>query len=131
MSCFMRATFGVGTLVEADTPQTWDALYARAFDAHGDTRSEALVGLARRKDARVLEPLIRELDSDSVGRLAVEAAEAIGDPRLYPALASLKSRWGPNGPDAALLEEALAKCRPTQVPQAWELRADGRRNACK
>jgi hypothetical protein len=89
----MRATFGFGTLVEADTLETRDALYARAFDAHGDTRGEALVGLARRKDARVLEPLIRELDSDSVGRLAVEPAEAIGDPHLYPALASPKSRW--------------------------------------
>jgi len=108
------ATFGIGTQVEADTPEIRDALYARTSDVDGDTRGEALVGLARRKDARVLEPLIRELAPDSVGRLALEAVEAIGDPRLYPALAMLKSRWAADSADADLLEDALAKCRPGQ-----------------
>jgi hypothetical protein len=77
-----------------------------------------MVGLARRKDARVLESLNRELASDYVGRLAVEAAEAIGDPRLYPALASLKSRWAPDGPDAKVLEDALAKCSLGKLPDS-------------
>jgi HEAT repeat protein len=106
------ATFAIGSLIQADTPEIRDALYARTTDAHGDTRGEALVGLARRKDGRAVETLIRKLESDSPGRLALEAAEAIGDSRLYPSLAKLKSRWPANGLDAKLLEDALAKCRP-------------------
>jgi len=57
--------------VEADTPEIRDALCDHTSNAHTETRGEAMVGLARRKDARVLESLNRELASDYVGRLAV------------------------------------------------------------
>jgi hypothetical protein len=70
----------------------------------------------------MLEPLIRELSSDSVGLLALEAAEAIGDPCLYPTLVSLKSWWATDGKDAELLEAALAKCSPEQTSLIWPLR---------
>jgi hypothetical protein len=59
----------------------------------------------------VFELLMRELGSDCVGRFAVEAAKAMGDPLLYSPLARLKSQWAPDRPDAVLLDDALAKRR--------------------
>ena len=79
------ATFALGTQVEAvDTPELRDALVARLTDTDDDTRAEAIVGLARRGDRRMLPALREELASGSVGRLAVEAAALIGDPGLHP-----------------------------------------------
>jgi len=106
------ATFALGTLIDADTPEIRDALVARTSDGDDDTRGEALVGLARRKDARVIEPLARELSNKDVGRLSVEAAEAVGDQRLHPLLVRLRDRWAADSPDAHLLEDALASCAP-------------------
>ena len=48
------------------------------------------MGLAIRKDERVINPLIAELKSGCVGMLAVEAAKFIGDARLHRALIDLK-----------------------------------------
>jgi HEAT repeat protein len=106
------ATFSLGTIVRTDTPEIREALLARTLDRHDETRGEGLVGLALRKDQRVIEPLISDLSSGNVGRLTLEAAEAIGDPRLYPALVELKSCCAPDAPNAALLEDALASCAP-------------------
>jgi HEAT repeat protein len=107
------ATFGIGSLVDADTAEIRSALAARISDARAETRGEALVGLARRKDDRAVEPLIRELRSESVGQLVLEAAETMGDSRLCSALARLKSEWRADHPHARLLEDALAKCCAT------------------
>jgi len=105
------ATFGLGTLTNSDTTEMRDALFARLSDSHDNTRGEALFGLAKRHDSRVIEPLLKQLSLRNVGRLLLEAAEAIGDSRLYPALSSLKpSEY--DGSDAVLLADALAKCRP-------------------
>jgi HEAT repeat protein len=106
------ATFGLGTQTDADTPEIRDALFARTSDHDDDTRGEALVGLARRKDPRVIEPLTQELSSGCIGRLAVEAAESIGDPRLFPLLSKLRNIWATDDPDAQLLEDAIASCAP-------------------
>lgn len=93
------STFGLGSQIETDTPAIRDALWQRLtqedFD-DGETYEiygEALVGLANRKDERVIEPLIKELTSDLVGEPAIEAAEAIGDPRLCNALVELQEWW--------------------------------------
>ncbi len=106
------ATFALGTMTPADTPEIREALLARASDIHDETRGEGLVGLALRKDQRVIELLISELSSGNAGRLTLEAAEAIGDPRLYPALVELKSCCSTDAPNAALLEDALSSCAP-------------------
>src|SRR4029077_14951716 len=71
------ATFALGSQAEADTPELREALVSRLADEDDDTRGEALVGLARRGDWRVLTALRRELESGSVGSLAVEAAALI------------------------------------------------------
>jgi HEAT repeat protein len=106
------ATFALGTVLPVDTPEIREALLARASDLHEEARGEGLVGLALRKDERVIEPLILELSSGTAGRLTLEAAEAIADPRLYPALVELKSLCSADAPNAALLEDALASCAP-------------------
>jgi HEAT repeat protein len=106
------ATFALGTMISADTPQIRQALFARVSDPHDETRGEGLVGLALRKDPGVIEPLIADLSSGNAGRLTLEAAEAIGDPRLYPALVELRSCCSDDSPNAALLEDALASCAP-------------------
>lgn len=101
------ATFELGSILDdIDTPLLRDALFARTEDPDDDTRGEALVGLARRKDERVIEPLIRELRSPNVGSLAVDAAHLMADSRLCAPLIDLKAEIG----DDSEVEEALASC---------------------
>jgi hypothetical protein len=71
-------------------------------------RKIGLVGLARRKDERVIDPLIHELSGDEVLDIAVEAAAELGDPRCYPALLRLRERYGCEG----YMETALRQCAP-------------------
>ncbi|MFO1000938.1 MAG: HEAT repeat domain-containing protein [Planctomycetaceae bacterium] len=101
------ATFALGTLFESDTPQIRDALFDRIADGHDDTRGEALLGLARRKDSRVVDALIAELGSDHVGTLAIEAAEALASPALCQHLLRLRPWWDV---DPQLLARAIAVC---------------------
>lgn len=103
------ATFALGTQVEADTPGLREALVERLADPDDDTRAEAIVGLARRGDRRVLPALREELGSDSVGTLAVEAAALIGEPDLYPLLVALRDWWDLDGESLA---EAIRACSP-------------------
>jgi HEAT repeat protein len=106
------ATFALGSQLELDTTAIREALIGRLNDPHDDTRGEALVGLARRGDPRVVEPLLRELTADLVRVYAVEAAGLLRDPRLYPALSSIQNR-GPHGTYFdRVLAEAVARCKP-------------------
>jgi HEAT repeat protein len=85
------ATFGLGTLSDADGPDVRAALLARAEDVHHEARAEALFGLAVRHDPRAVPHLIRALQSPLVGGLEVDAAAAAADPRLLPALWALRN----------------------------------------
>jgi hypothetical protein len=105
------ATFGLGQQLDADTPSLREALIERLTDSDEEARGEALIGLARRGDARLIPALINELESESVGTLAVEAAELIADPQLYSALVALRDCWDVN---ADLLEAAILACSPRQ-----------------
>ena len=98
------ATFALGTLLEIDTKQIRDALVDRLGDPDFDTRGEALVGLAQRKDERVIVALKAELKSDCIGCLAIEAAERIAAKELYPLLVDLRGWWDI---DIDLLERAI------------------------
>ena len=88
------ATFGLGTMENVDTPLLREALVRRLDDTNAEIRGEALVGLARRKDRRVVEPLRKELAAEDVSILAVEAAEAFGDPSMVPLLSALRDSSG-------------------------------------
>ncbi len=103
------ATVALGTQCETDSPAIRDALADRLTDTDDDTRCEALVGLARRGDRRVLPDLQKELACESVSTLAIEAAALIGEPRLITELIALRERW--NG-DKDLLEQAIRACSP-------------------
>lgn len=103
------ATFGIGTLSELDTPEIREALFARLSDPDFDTRGEALIGLAQRRDSRVISALKQELASGCVGSLAVEAASLMPSPELYPELIELQEWWDVSPYE---LEKAIDVCRP-------------------
>jgi HEAT repeat protein len=108
------ATFGLGTLSDADGPDVRAALLARAEDACRETRAEALFGLAVRRDTRAVPHLIRALESLTAGGLEVDAAAAFGDPRLLPALWALQ-RAG--GTDEMRLRRAIDRCSGRDRPR--------------
>jgi HEAT repeat protein len=92
------ATFGLGTLAPADTPELRDALVARLGDEHAQTRLEAVHGLALRGDKRAVEAALELLATAEDGEptavwrrmelreTAKRLAEATGDPRFEPYL---------------------------------------------
>jgi HEAT repeat protein len=106
------ATFALGSLIDVDTPEIRAALLARISDEDEATRGEALVGLARRKDPRVIGPLLKDLqryqDAEYPG-YSLEAAEEIADARLLPILMTLKQA---GGPDDTSFDEAIRRCSP-------------------
>jgi HEAT repeat protein len=108
------ATFGLGSQIDSDTPAIRASLVARLTDEDADTRGEALVGLARRQDQRMIEPLLKDLEDGYAGSLLVEAAAQIGDPRVYPALLRLRERWEGDKENWRYreLEEAIARYQP-------------------
>lgn len=108
------ATFGLGTLMEADTPEIREALLERAEDSDFETRGEALLGLAKRGAPGALGLVIDALEAEVVGALAIEAAWELGsagvaDAELWSALVALASWWDVN---EDLLAQAISACEP-------------------
>lgn len=104
------ATMGLGSITEKDDDAIRDALAARLDDPEGDTAGEALLGLALRKDARALRPLLTRLE-DGPGNLIVEAAGALGSPDALPALRRLKAEgWDEGDPRPTVLDDAIEAC---------------------
>lgn len=104
------ATFGLGSQIVADTPEIREALFARLSDSDEMTRGEALVGLAKRKDRRIIEPLIEELAGflcAEYGEYSLQAAEEIADARLLPTLLRLKHSTNPQD---ETFDEAIRRC---------------------
>jgi HEAT repeat protein len=98
----------------ADSIDIREALWARIDDGGGETRGEALVGLARRKDPRARDQILQRL-SDNPGNLIVEAAAELGDPNLYPELLRLRNEhWQEHNSRPSVLDEALTSCRPIE-----------------
>jgi HEAT repeat protein len=69
------ATFGLGVLGDLDSREIRDALYRGMNDPSRDVREESLVGLAKRKDQRVLPVLIAELNEPEISLRVTDAAE--------------------------------------------------------
>lgn len=80
------ATFALGTLQTVDTESVRELLWENINDPDSDVRGEALVGLAQRRDARVLAPLIACLEGDDCQVYALDAAELMADPVLLAPL---------------------------------------------
>src|SRR5205085_2509427 len=102
------ATFGLGSLIDIDTPAIREALLGRVKDDVAEIRGEALVGLACRQDSRAIPFIVKELSASTVTSLAVEAAAEAADQTLVPALLKLAPRWKL---DADLLQTAINNCR--------------------
>ncbi|MBW8682881.1 HEAT repeat domain-containing protein [Chitinophaga rhizophila] len=83
------ATYSLGAVITRNNKVIREALYARIHDQDEDTRLEAIAGLAIRKDPRVRELIIKELQTGEAGTLLFEAMTALGDPALLPALKQL------------------------------------------
>ena len=74
------ATFSLGSQTTQDTPAIREALWRRVNDKHEETRHEAILGLAIRKDARIKEILKKELENIDVhSSLLLEAIEELND----------------------------------------------------
>jgi HEAT repeat protein len=68
------ATFGLGVLSQADSTEIREALVRRLNDSNENVREEAMVGLASRKDHRVLAHLRASLEQPTVTDRVIEAA---------------------------------------------------------
>ena len=79
------ATFYIGRS-ERNNKTIREALWARINDKHRDTRLEAIVGLAIRKDSRINDVIKREIIDGEYGTLLFEAIIEIGDKQFLPLL---------------------------------------------
>ena len=70
------AVFGLGVQGDVDSPEIREALFRCLDDANVDVREEALVGLAKRQDRRVLPTLRTMLDEPELRVRVAEAATA-------------------------------------------------------
>jgi HEAT repeat protein len=105
------ATFGLGQQIDTDTEVIREALFARIDDPDEQTRGEAMSGLAKRKDERVFQIVLDQLEKMAYWVLPLEAAESLADPRLLPALYHFKEQWqGEKDWRYSTLEEAIAAC---------------------
>ena len=86
------ATFELGVISEADTPEIRNALFERLSEIDHEIRGEALIGLAKRADVRVLQPLIKELSGEFHGAWCIEATRKMKSAELKPLLVNLKNR---------------------------------------
>ena len=68
------ATFGVGTLSSCDSPEIREALFRRLDDTNTDVRQEAMAGLGKRADERVVRFLLETLDRPPVSDCVIEAS---------------------------------------------------------
>jgi hypothetical protein len=112
------ATFRLGRQVLCDGMELRACLWTRLSDSDFDTRTEALLGLARRHDSRIVPDLIEALEGEEVSRSMVEAAAILADQRLSTALEQLATRWST---DETLLEQARRRCNPDFMAQQLAL----------
>lgn len=80
------ATFGLGTQIERNNTNIREALWERVNDKHQETKLEAIVGLAKRKDKRVNDIIRREIIGGEYGTLLFEAIIETQDKEFLPLL---------------------------------------------
>jgi HEAT repeat protein len=97
------ATFGLGCESRDDIPEIREALAARLDDKDFETRGEAVLGLAQRKDPRVIATIQKELESDSIGTLILRAIEEMPQPSFIQPL----ERWLAKNPGDEDISAAL------------------------
>lgn len=103
------ATFGLGQ-GDADSPGLRDALAERLRDEDDEVRAEAIAGLARRHDTRVLDALVDALRAREATPQIFEACEAMADVRLVPELLYLRLLSADKPDTVAAIDAAIAQC---------------------
>jgi HEAT repeat protein len=68
------ATFAIGTLSKLDSLELREALVSGLSDPYEDVKEEAISGLARLKDRRVLPALLSALGESPVAETMIDAA---------------------------------------------------------
>lgn len=116
------ATFGLGALgglEKMDSPYIREALIKRLDDSYLDAHGEAMVGLAMRKDVRVIDIIQRELRGKNPSTFALDAAYEYGNPIFYPALRKLWRGIRSHGKTHSIwctnLKYALKTCAPRKM----------------
>lgn len=71
------ATFGLGSMYTADTPEIREMLMERASDSNLEVRGEAILGLALRGDPRAEALVATEIANRRAGTLVLEAADLV------------------------------------------------------
>jgi len=84
------AMFGLGSQTDLDNSKIRNALIDGLNETDSEIRGEALVGLAKRKDPRAYNAILKEWELENISILSLEAAEELGDPKLLPGLYDLK-----------------------------------------
>jgi HEAT repeat protein len=121
------ATSNLETQVHLDSPEIRAALLARLDDENAETRAEALYGLAKRKDARVVPAVLREFEASS--------SEASASSELFDALAALPGYGlalalqnmaddADYGGDREELQRAIEQCEAYAARGELELEAE-------
>lgn len=106
------ATFALARVIHTNTPELRNALFANLKDASLQIRSEALFGLAQRRDGRIMPVLAAALDNEHPHELALQAAALMSDRNLCELLlraAQHADHWSPAEQEA--LVEALRACQ--------------------
>ena len=101
------ATFSLGSIGECDSTAIREALLARLSDSDDEVRGEAMVGLARRKDARAVSAILTALGNEHVLNLAIEAAEEMPRSEFLPHLEELLAKH----PEDEDIQRAVEACR--------------------
>lgn len=80
------ATFGIGTQIERNNKSIREALWHRVNDKHQETKLEAIVGLALRKDVRINEIIKIELHNGEYSTLLFDAIIETKNKEFLPLL---------------------------------------------
>jgi len=80
------STFGLGRQIEVHSESINKALWRRVSDKHQETRYEAIIGLAKRRDDRVLPIIAQELEKGEFGTLLLTAVLASEKVEFIPLL---------------------------------------------
>ncbi|VAV95075.1 hypothetical protein MNBD_ALPHA08-2050 [hydrothermal vent metagenome] len=116
------ATFGLGSQCDKDSKEIRQGLFERLYDVDDDTHLEAVGGLARRGDKRVVPALIKRFEEEQaqdewqVANAWLEAAAEIAAPELLPVLLAMAPRYDE---DDFWLDLAIRRCQ-------GEIEPDGR-----
>jgi HEAT repeat protein len=108
------AVTGLGSMIDADSPEIREALRQALADSDHEIRGEALVGLAKRGDSTIVPELLYEWRDDDVSLLSIEAAEEARDSRLYHRLKSFTEILTLDDKSyfAERLADAIEACKP-------------------